>query len=107
VIKEVTHNPDPYRVMKEKEMAIARELYPEIRLRYEDDFEGCLKLAAAANVIDFFREPGLIRQDMRKPVIFAVDDLERFEARLKSAGKVLYLADNAGEIYFDLPLVKK
>jgi len=28
------------------------------------------------------------------------------EAKLKDAGKVLYLADNAGELYFDLPLVK-
>ncbi len=107
VIREITHNPDPYRVMKGKEMAIARELYPEIRLQYKDDFDGCLKLATAANAIDFFREPGIIRQDMTKPVIFAVDDSERFEAKLRKASKVLYLADNAGEIYFDLPLVKK
>jgi len=107
VIKEIIGNHDPYRVLKEKEMLIARELYPEAKLQYKDALQGCLKLAAAANVIDFFREPSLIRQDMRKPVIFAVDDLERFEARLKSAGKVLYLADNAGEVYFDLPLVKK
>jgi len=71
VIKEVTHNPDPYRAMKEKEMTIARELYSELSLRaeaasrrrgrkrsnlYRDDFEDCLKLAAAANAIDFFRE---------------------------------------------------
>jgi len=107
VIREITHNPAPYRVMKEKEMAIARELYPEIRLQYKHDFDGSLKLATAANAIDFFREPGLIRQDMTKPVIFAVDDSKRFEVRLKSASKVLYLADNAGEIYFDLPLVKQ
>jgi hypothetical protein len=39
-------------------------------------------------------------------VNFAIDDSEQFEARLKSASKVLCLADNAGEIYFDLPLVK-
>ncbi len=128
VIKNVTHNPDPYQTMKEKEMAIAQELYPELSLRaeamslrakrgnliarrqrsnlYEDDFSNCLKLAAAANAIDFFREPDLIKEDMRKPVNFAIDDSQQFETRLKSASKVLYLADNAGEIYFDLPLVK-
>jgi len=106
VVREVTHNPDPYRAMKEREMTLARELYPELRSRYNDDLRGCLKLAAAANVIDFFREPGSIREDIRKPVSFVVDDSEQLEAKLKDAGKVLYLADNAGELYFDLPLVK-
>jgi uncharacterized protein with ATP-grasp and redox domains len=106
VVKEVTHNPDPYRAMKEREMTLAKELYPELRSRYKDDLRGCLKLAAAANVIDFFREPGSITEDIRKPVTFALDDSERLETRLKEVGKVLYLADNAGELYFDLPLVK-
>jgi len=106
VVREVTHNPDPYRAMKEREMTLARELYPELRSRYNDDLRGCLKLAAAANVIDFFREPGSIREDIRKPVSFVVDDSEQLEAKLKDAGKILYLADNAGELYFDLPLVK-
>jgi uncharacterized protein with ATP-grasp and redox domains len=106
VIKEVTHNPDPYKEMKEREMTLARELSTELRSRYKDDLRGCLKLAAAANAIDFFREPGSIKDDIREPVSFAVDDSEQFEAKLKNAGKVLYLADNAGELYFDLPLVK-
>jgi len=106
VVREMTNNPDPYRAMKEREMTIARELYPELRSRYKDGLRGCLKLAAAANVIDFFREPGSIKEDIRKPVSFALDDSEQLETRLKEAGKVLYLADNAGELYFDLPLVK-
>jgi len=106
VVKEVTHNPDPYKAMKEREMTLARELYPELRSRYKDDLRGCLKLAAAANVIDFFREPGSIKDDIREPVSFAVDDSEQLEAKIKDAGKVLYLADNAGELYLDLPLVK-
>jgi uncharacterized protein with ATP-grasp and redox domains len=106
VVREMTHNPDPYRAMKEREMTLARELYPELRPQYKDDLRGCLKLAAAANVIDFFREPDSIKDDIREPVTFAVDDSEQFEAKLKDAGKVLYLADNAGELYFDLPLFK-
>jgi uncharacterized protein with ATP-grasp and redox domains len=105
VVRELTHNPDPYKAMKEREMRLARELYPELRYQYKDDLRGCLKLAAAANVIDFFREPGSIKEDIRGPVSFAIDDSEQLEAKLKDAGKVLYLADNAGELYFDLPLV--
>lgn len=105
-IKEVTCNPNPYKAMKEREMTLARELYPELRSRYKDDFRDCLKLAVAANTIDFFRELDSIKDDIREPVSFAVDDSKQFEVRLKDAGKVLYLADNAGELYFDLPLVK-
>ena len=121
VIREVTHNSDPYRAMKERDMTLARELYPELSLRteissrrrgrkqsnlYQDELQSYLKLAAAANAIDFFREPGPIKEDIRKPVSFVVDDSEQLEAKLKDAGEVLYLADNAGELYFDLPLFK-
>jgi uncharacterized protein with ATP-grasp and redox domains len=121
VVREVTHNPDPYRAMKEREMTLAKELYSELSLQteaasqrwdmkqsnlYNDELQGCLQLAAAANAIDFFRELGSIKEDIREPVSFALDNSEQFEAKLKNAGKVLYLADNAGELYFDLPLVK-
>jgi len=121
VIQEVTQNPDPYRAMKEKEMTIARELYPELSLRAEaasrrrgrkrsnlhkNDFSNYLRLAAAANAIDFFRDPNLVEDEVRRSVDFVIDDSQRFEARLEAASKILYLADNAGEIYFDLPLVK-
>ena len=107
VIKEITGNPDPYLATKEKEMAIARELYHEVSLQYSDDLQGYLKLAAKANTIDFFRNPGVIRDALRKPLSFVIDDSIQFETKLKDASKVLYLADNAGEIYFDLPLIKK
>ncbi len=106
VVREVTHNPDPYREMKEREMTLASELYPELRSRYTDGLRDFLKLAAAANAIDFFRELSSIKEDIRKSLSFAIDDSDQFEAKLKDASKVLYLADNAGELYFDLPLVK-
>jgi damage-control phosphatase, subfamily I len=106
VVRKVTRNPDPYRLMKEEEMALARDLYTELSSRNRDSFQGYIKLATAANAIDFFRSPASIRKDMREPVRFVIDDSEQFEAKLRRAGNVLYLADNAGELYFDLPLVK-
>jgi uncharacterized protein with ATP-grasp and redox domains len=113
IVREVTHNPDPYRGMKEREMTLARELYPEVSLRakgsnlYKDELRGCLQRAAAANALDFFTELGSVRDDIRKPASFVIDDSEQLEAKLKDASRVLYLADNAGELYFDLPLVKR
>jgi hypothetical protein len=112
IVREVTHNPDPYRAMKEREMTLARELYPELSLRgkrsnlHEDELRGHLQLAAAANALDFFQDLDSIRDAIREPVSFVIDDSEQLEAKLRDASKILYLADNAGELYFDLPLVK-
>jgi uncharacterized protein with ATP-grasp and redox domains len=122
IVREVTNNPDPYRAMKEREMALARELYPELSLQTEapsprlgkkgdsfgsDELQSYLKLAAVANAIDFFREPDSIKEDISRSVSFSINNSGQFEAKLKDAGKVLYLADNVGELYFDLPLVKR
>ncbi|MCD6567645.1 MAG: DUF89 family protein [Dehalococcoidia bacterium] len=106
VIREITGNTDPYRAMKNKELALVRELYPGIISLYEDGLTGRLKVAAAANAIDFFKKHSSLREEMSSPMEFAIDDSGYLETKLKSANKVLYLADNAGEIYFDLPLVK-
>jgi uncharacterized protein with ATP-grasp and redox domains len=113
IVREVTRNRDPYRAMKEREMTLARDLYAQLSLRAKrsnlckDELPGLLQLAAAANALDFFRELGAIRDDIREPVSFVIDDSEQLAAKLKSASRVLYLADNAGELYFDLPLVKR
>jgi hypothetical protein len=106
VIKEITQNPDPYREMKADEIAIARELYREVGSEYGNDFINCLKLAALGNAIDFFNPLDAVREDMKRPVSFVVDDCKQFETKLKDASEVLYLADNAGEVFFDLPLIR-
>jgi len=105
VIKEVTGNPDPYQAMKAREIEVAKELYPETRLQYKGGFRDYLKLAATANTIDFFKELGEVVEDIRKPIDFTIDDSCYLEGKLRDGGKVLYLADNAGEVYFDLPLL--
>lgn len=112
IVREVTGNPDPYRGMKERETVLARELYTELSSREKrgnpgrDELGDRLQLAAAANALDFFKDHDSIRDDIRKPVCFVQDDSEQLEAKLRDASTVLYLADNAGEPYFDLPLVR-
>lgn len=104
-IREITGNDDPYREMKEREIAVAQELCDGISAENFGDFRDCLKLAAKANAIDFFRPLDTMKKDMKKPLCFAIDHSEQFEAKLKVANKVLYLADNAGEALLDLPLI--
>ena len=105
-IKEITGNPDPYRAMKDEEMSISRELFEEISPSYTQDFQGCLALSVLGNAIDFFRDFDSIKEDMRGVVKFSLDDSSRFEEKLRKAEGVLFLADNAGEVFFDLPLVQ-
>ncbi|MCJ7514849.1 MAG: ARMT1-like domain-containing protein, partial [Dehalococcoidia bacterium] len=104
VIKKITGNPDPYRPMKDKEIAVARELSQQIKVK-DDDFISCLKFAALGNTMDFFRPLDVIQRAMKEPVNFVIDDSKSFEAKLKQGSRVLYLADNAGEVFFDLPLI--
>ena len=107
VIRRLTGNPDPYRQMKDKELRMARLLFEEVRHSYGEDFRSRVKLSILGNTIDFFKDHDEVSQAMRKPIDFAVDDIDEIEKRLRKAEKVLFLADNAGECFFDLPLVKK
>jgi len=105
-IKEITKIPDPYRGMKDEEMRISTELFEEISPSYTQNFKGCLALSVLGNAIDFFRDFDSIKEDMRGVVKFSLDDSSRFEEKLRKAEGVLFLADNAGEVFFDLPLVQ-
>jgi len=107
VIREITGNPDPYRIVKEDELRVAGELFSRVKVQYKNTINDCIKLATVANAIDFFRSLDAVAEDMQRPVKFTIDDSQQFEAKLKKASKVLYLADKVGEIYFDLPLVKR
>ncbi len=107
VIREITGNPDPYRIVKGDELRVAGELFAKVMVRYKNTINDYIKLATVANAIDFFRSLDAVAEDMNRPMKFTIDDSQQFEAKLKKASKVLYLADNVGEIYFDLPLVKR
>lgn len=106
-IRRVTRNPDPYRERKKSEREIARLLFQEIRSGYGDDFDSCVRLALLGNALDFFKGLEESVEEMRRPVELAIDHGSLIREKVSRAKKVLYLADNAGECFFDLPLVKK
>lgn len=103
-VKEITGNPDPYRGIKDEEIRISRELC--LGISPAQDFRSLLQLSVLGNSMDFFRGLDTIKGELGQAVKFAIDDADRFERKLGNATRVLYLADNAGEIFFDLPLIK-
>ncbi|RLA89592.1 MAG: hypothetical protein DRG58_04630 [Deltaproteobacteria bacterium] len=106
VIKEITGNPDPFAEHKSAETEVMRRISAELTPRWGHDLASLLSLAAIGNGLDFFRSGNDIVKELTGPVQLVGDDLELFTARLARPGMLLYLADNAGEQFFDLPLVR-
>jgi uncharacterized protein with ATP-grasp and redox domains len=107
VVREVTGNADPYSRMKEAEVELARGLRRGWHIDHEGSIRELIVLAVRGNNIDFFKDMKQIKEGMRRPVQFAIDDIPKLERKLPKAESILYLADNAGEVFFDLPLVER
>lgn len=107
LVRVVTGNSDPYHQMKEAEVMMAEELRQGWKANPECDLRDCLIWAVRGNNIDFFKEMRVIEKDLAMPVQFAIDNTEEMEAKLDKAKSILYLADNTGEVFFDLPLVRR
>ncbi len=119
IIRELTGNRDPYYRTKKQSNEKAKKLLPfaqkfvEEGYTQEDRFKKACLCAIVGNVMEF-DIPGhnFAIKDMRKTIKDAskdlvVDDIDRVYALANKIGKVLYLADNAGEIVFDTILVEQ
>jgi hypothetical protein len=101
-----TGNPDPFAAQKTAATAYLGRLYRIIAANYDEDLASLLKLAALGNAIDYFRDEAEVLRELTSRVEFGLSDLEHFRRQLAGPpGLLLYLADNAGEQFFDQPLV--
>ena len=99
-------NRDPFAVRKAAATAMAARMYPRLAPAYGDDLESLLRLAAAGNALDFFRDEAAAAREMLARVEFGTKAVPGFRQELAGPpGLILYLADNAGEQFFDRPLV--
>ncbi len=112
-IKSMTGNDDPYLLHKKKGNEIAYKYLPKIKeiIKKNNKLETYIKAAIVGNIIDFGAlgvdfdvEKGII-QNMEKEI--AINQTEDLENELKASKKLLYLADNNGEIVFDKLLIEK
>jgi uncharacterized protein with ATP-grasp and redox domains len=106
-IKSITGNPDPFLPRKRHETGVARAIAAELIPKLGSAPTACLTLAAAGNALDFFRSADEIARNMLAHVSLEDSQVRLFQQRLKvqPPGQLLFLADNAGEQFFDLPLV--
>ncbi len=113
IVRNMLNCKDPYREVKKKSNEMANELYPRLEQIVEeakDPFLMATKLAIIGNVIDFGAMNRFDVKDMiNKAITENIDDnaYSRFKESIEKAQTILYLADNAGEIFFDKLLIKK
>lgn len=112
MINEMSGNPDPFREQKREQNQVVMDLLPWLRdtvKEADDPLLMAVRLSIAGNVVD----PGAHASfDLEKTVMEAIESeagLEEygvFRDRLEKAQTVLFLADNSGEIVFDLVLLE-
>lgn len=105
-IMSVTGNPDPFARRKAAETAYLGRIFQSLAANYAGDLESLLKLAAVGNAVDFFRDEAEVTRQLTSRVELGLSELAHFRRQLAGPpGLLLYLADNAGEQFFDAPLV--
>ena len=108
-IRQITGTNDPYADFKSREMAQARKVISQITGQAAGNLRSWASLAALGNSLDFFNNPAQALADIphqfRDGISFYNDNLDRLESFLANKPqRILYLTDNSGEIYFDIPL---
>jgi uncharacterized protein with ATP-grasp and redox domains len=106
-IQEIACNPDPFAPRKAAEIAYLARMYRRLAPAFGNDLAALLRLAALGNAIDFFRAEAEVTRELLAPATLGRWDLPGLRRLLEGPkGLLLYLADNAGEQFFDLPLVR-
>lgn len=114
-VREVVASDDPFRSTKDGHNEMALRLLPGLRSlveRSDHPLGTAIRLAIAGNAIDMGVTREVTSSDLVEAVERALDqplcgDLGDFCRAIDAAHRILYLADNAGEIAFDRLLVEQ
>ena len=107
-IHRAVHDPDPFSSEKDRQNQVVMALYPRLKALVEQS-ENALytatKLAILGNAIDFMVPQNMadIEKSISDKLDFNLDrrEYETLEKNLSQSKRVLYFADNCGEIVFD------
>lgn len=110
ILKEKLKNKDPYESIKKDCNILSKKISANIK---PQNLQEAIKAAVIGNAIDYGSESknhtqkelqNAINQTMEEE--FKINDIENFKNILRHAKTILYIADNAGENYFDEILIK-
>ena len=113
ILEKITKDGNPMKRLKEESMDAALELYPRLEERLGgldegERFRTALRMALAGNIIEFGARDHEVNLDRLEEEIMEIvegkpeiDDSDEIYGRVKKAGRILYVTDNAGELVFD------
>ena len=116
LIRSLVGSDDPYYRVKKQFNSLALKLYPDLRkqiISSSDPLETAIRLAIAGNIIDFGAKSSLTELEVKNTISDSLSDylnpeqIKDFKNAVTEAEKILYLADNAGEIVFDHLLIEQ
>ena len=107
-VSRALDDPDPFASEKERQNKVVMALYPRLKAlveKSENPLYTATKLAILGNAIDFMvpQNTADIEKSINDKLDFTLDqhEYEKFEENLRKSKRVLYFADNCGEIVFD------
>ena len=114
MVRETTGIADPYRELKNRMNRTALDLLPalsEVLRHQHNQQEAIVRLAVAGNLLDAGSKNRLEPHELEAHLktiwtLPLAGSPERLFAAAEQADRILYLADNAGEIVFDRMLIK-
>lgn len=113
LVGRITGEKDPFKEIKQKSNKQSLELYPDLKTKIEtsnDRLLSAVRLAIAGNVIDYGVQNHFVIEEEIENCLqrdFAIFDYEDFKEALDKTDRILYLADNAGEVVFDKILIEE
>lgn len=114
-IRRELNHPDPYRDIKNRMNRMAESLLPRMRERIEahsDPREAAVRVAIGGNLLDVGAQTQIAAEDLpaHLETIWTQPLRGDFEGLFRAVDRarcILYLADNAGEIFFDRLLIER
>jgi uncharacterized protein with ATP-grasp and redox domains len=115
IIRQITGVEDAYVKIKDESTAFALEMLPFLRHEVEKSehpFETTIRLVIAGNIIDFGTDHNFNLNSVHQIIADALKQqidlnaIGRLHKRIIESDRILYIADNCGEIVFDRLLIE-
>lgn len=116
IVKLLSGDNDPYLEIKRNSNYLAMRLMPalkELIRSSADPFETAVRLAIAGNMIDYGQGDRIGEEGLRKTVFQCLDQpvskdsINELREEIEKASNIVYLGDNAGEVFFDRLLIEE
>lgn len=107
ILKKQTGNPDPYKELKDEANRRSKRIAAGLKPR---NLKEALHVALAGNALDFANIPpkeayALLERALKEKL--DIDDTKRAVELLENVKRITFVADNAGEVFFDKLLIDR